>query len=644
MNRTQELVKWTLPDYRKRHIFVVKLRLAVFLGFWAFYLYFLRDVLEQTKAITIMITICFAVSLVSFRNVIKGKWLLLSFFLDCAADLTAITTVIYLSGGPYSDYFMLYIFYVVAGGLFYSHVLAAVLALMSIVWYGIFLLLVHAALLPPLILEYGDRVPLQTHTPGHHFFFAVAGLFLTVYAVKMGSAFSQRRERQLESRNRELAALQRMSSTIKTTLSLRDVIDQVLIGVLEGLQFEAAFLLQIEKGEEQKVTLFGSYENEMVRRFEKQFGINLRRVSIPSEILSTSLMQTVLHQKIAYRRNLAEAVEGTRLLRTSTIEQIDRFFGIQRIVAVPVVVGNRVLGALIGCSKKRFVAEESMQRLEAFASQAALSLEAALLIEELRSMNQRLEKANRVKSEFLATMSHELRTPLTAIIGFSELLTEGVLGELTDEQKESVREILHNGADLLEMINSLLDMAKIESGKMQLELRPFSTLPLLSRIRKLVNSLIQKKHQEVEIVADEIPLLEGDERKLQQVILNLLSNAIKFTPEGGAIHIALRHFDSWRAIEEKTVWKKRLNGKRHHFQHGAFEFSITDTGIGIPRHELEAVFEPFHQADSSMTRSYGGTGLGLALAKQFVEMHGGLIWAETPEHRGARFVFILPYR
>src|SRR3989338_5468087 len=398
-----------------------------------------------------------------------------------------------------------------------------------------------------------------------------------------------------------------MSSTIKTTLSLRDVIDQVLIGVLEGLQFEAAFLLQIEKGEEQKVTLFGSYENEMVRRFEKQFGINLRRVSIPSEILSTSLMQTVLHQKIAYRRNLAEAVEGTRLLRTSTIEQIDRFFGIQRIVAVPVVVGNRVLGALIGCSKKRFVAEESMQRLEAFASQAALSLEAALLIEELRSMNQRLEKANRVKSEFLATMSHELRTPLTAIIGFSELLLEGVMGKITEEQSDSLREVLNNGATLLDMINNLLDMAKVEAGKMSLEKQDFDLKELLQRTKHTIASLVKKKKQNLKLA---LPLkacvIHADERRIQQVFLNLLSNAIKFTPEGGDITVSLHENGEGKQIVE-----------------------VADTGIGMRPEDLKRVFEMFQQADSSVTRRHGGTGLGLALAKQFVELHGGDIWAES---------------
>ena len=217
-------------------------------------------------------------------------------------------------------------------------------------------------------------------------------------------------------------------------------------------------------------------------------------------------------------------------------------------------------------------------------------------------------------------MSHELRTPLTAIIGFSELLLEGVMGELNEEQKDSVREVVNNGSGLLDMINNLLDLAKVESGKMKLAPAEFSLPDLLERVRHTVASLIQRKRHNLSLEVQDMPLFLADERRIQQVVLNLLANAIKFTPDGGSIKISASH------------------------KSGIFHVSISDTGIGIKDEHLEKIFDVFSQVDSSVTRSYEGTGLGLALAKQFVELHGGKIWAESRIGQGATFSFIIPQK
>jgi signal transduction histidine kinase len=312
---------------------------------------------------------------------------------------------------------------------------------------------------------------------------------------------------------------------------------------------------------------------------------------------------------------------------------------VKRIVVVPIIVESETLGALVGFSRDPFVEEKQVATMEAFANQSALSLEAAMLIDRLRRLNEELAEANRVKSEFLATMSHELRTPLTAIIGFSELLAEKVMGEVTSEQEDALREVLHNAADLLEMINSLLDLTKVESGTMGIEVREFDIAETVRRMQGTLMPLVQKKGQSLDVdVQKDIPPLMGDERKVQQVLLNLLANANKFTPEGGRISLCVRHHPSC----DRVAGADRLAGLLEAGQGGCLEVVVEDNGVGIPPEHVERIFDMFHQADSSSTRNFGGTGLGLALARKFIEMHGGAIWVESELGRGAKFTFLLP--
>jgi signal transduction histidine kinase len=295
---------------------------------------------------------------------------------------------------------------------------------------------------------------------------------------------------------------------------------------------------------------------------------------------------------------------------------------------MPIVVEKNVLGALVGFSREPFVGDEQLSTMESFANQSALSLEAATFIDRLRRINEQLAEANRVKSEFLATMSHELRTPLTAIIGFSELLLEGIMGDLTEEQKESLREVLHNAADLLDLINSLLDLTKIESGKMRLDIREIDLAGTFRRVCATMAPLIQKKNQQFTTsIPPQMQPIAGDERKLQQMLLNLLSNANKFTPEGGHINASMRYFSQNEAFRE-----------------GGVEIVVVDDGIGISEDQLGRIFDMFHQVDGSSTRNFGGTGVGLALARKFVELHGGTIRVESELGKGAKFTVMLPQK
>lgn len=264
--------------------------------------------------------------------------------------------------------------------------------------------------------------------------------------------------------------------------------------------------------------------------------------------------------------------------------------------------------------------------------------------EELLETNRDLERANRVKSQFLAIMSHELRTPLTAIIGFSELLAEGTMGPLNDEQKRSLREVLHNSADLLNMINNMLDLTRIESEKLRLDVKTFDVLHTLKRAYDTMLPLAQRKglrfHADIQ---EDIPIMDGDERKIQQAVLNLLSNAIKFTPKGGNIRMTVRHFDKFSSYDDSSSLQRHFENPQQIFSKGGISIAVEDDGIGIPEDHVGRIFDIFQQVDSSETRAFGGLGLGLAIAKNFVSMHGGRIWVESQSGKGARFIVVIPY-
>lgn len=643
MNSFDPLIERILPEYRRRHIFTMKLRLVAFAGFWVIYLYFLRDVLGQAKAVAAVVFASFLATGLAYYNVMRGRLLSASFATELLSDLTAITAVVYLTGGPYSPHYTIYIFYAFIAGVLYNHYLAAIVAAVAAAYYGAFLLLCNSGVIPPLILDYGDRLPIPTYTPFAHFLFAAIFLAGIVYTVRIASYFSQQRERILERRNRELMALHRMSSTIRSATALRGVIEQLLAGVLDGLNFEAAAFIHFDWPRGVAVIYVPARVPRLVE-IERMLGKRVDGMEIPVDALPAAIMQEMRKHRIIFRKGLAELAEGFEgFITAGQCDRIQEMIGARRIVVMPVIVGEEALGALIGFSGEPFVEEGQVATLESFANQSALSLEAAALIDRLRRVNENLKEANRVKSEFLAAMSHELRTPLTAIIGFSELIIEGVMGEITDEQRESLSEVLHNAADLLDLINSLLDLTKIESGKMRFDLGTFNVGEVFKRVLGTISPLVQKKGQDLVVAIPEaLPPISGDERKVQQVILNLLANANKFTPEGGQISASVRSFDSWEDIKERAAWWRHIEPAIGAFKRGGVEVVVEDNGIGIEADHLDRIFEMFHQVDGSATRSFGGTGVGLALAKKFVEMHGGRIWVESELGKGAKFMVVLP--
>jgi len=261
---------------------------------------------------------------------------------------------------------------------------------------------------------------------------------------------------------------------------------------------------------------------------------------------------------------------------------------------------------------------ETIELLRTFATQSALAIQNARLFHEIADKSRQLEAASRHKSEFLANMSHELRTPLNAVIGFSEVLLQRMFGELNDKQDEYLKDIYASGQHLLSLINDILDLSKIEAGRMELAPAPFHLPSALENAVTLVKERAARHGIALELHIDPaLGEVTGDERKIKQILLNLLSNAVKFTPEGGRISLKAGRRDS------------------------AVEISVTDTGIGIAPEDQAAIFEEFRQVGSD-ERKREGTGLGLTLAKKFVELHGGRLWVESEPGRGSTFTFTLP--
>jgi signal transduction histidine kinase len=291
-------------------------------------------------------------------------------------------------------------------------------------------------------------------------------------------------------------------------------------------------------------------------------------------------------------------------------------------LAVPLVLRGEVIGVL-GVKREEFPdwADEEVAAIEAVANQVSLALENARLSTEQDKTIVQLKDIDRLKSEFLTSMSHELRTPLNSIIGFADVLLQGIDGDLNDMAMNDIQLIHNSGKHLLALINDILDLSKIEAGKMELVREAVDIKDVTSAVLASSTSLVKDKPVEILIdVPDMLPPVYADKLRLNQILLNLVSNAAKFTHEG-AITI-----------------RARININRP----DSMIISVIDTGIGIPANKLITIFERFRQADSGTTRKYGGTGLGLAICRQLVELHGGLLNVRSEEGTGSEFFFVIP--
>jgi signal transduction histidine kinase/HAMP domain-containing protein len=301
------------------------------------------------------------------------------------------------------------------------------------------------------------------------------------------------------------------------------------------------------------------------------------------------------------------------------LEEETKRAGVLAVLAVPLLREDRILGSLV--VSRNSVGEfpkEMIDVLQTFAAQSTLAIQNARLFREIEEKGHELEIASQHKTDFLANMSHELRTPLNAIIGFSEVLKDGLFGTLAPKQDEYIRDIHASGHHLLSLINDILDLSKVEAGRMELSASSFNVPEAIGDALTLVRERAKKHGVQLDSDVDaKIDVFTGDQRMFKQIMLNLLSNAVKFTPAGG--HVAVRAVPTVDGLQ----------------------ISVSDTGIGIAKENQEAIFEAFQQVEGGHGSAREGTGLGLSLARRFIELHNGRIWVESTVSEGATFIFTM---
>ncbi len=403
----------------------------------------------------------------------------------------------------------------------------------------------------------------------------------------------------------ELTALGDVSRALSSTLDLETVLTTIVSRAVELSGLDGGVVFEYDDASEEFVqrvatetggALAEARRTTRIRKGEGVLGrtaITLEPVQVPDITMPG-----------AYESRLRDSVVDS---------------GIRAILAVPMLRENRLIGCLV---VTRNDAGEfpvnTIERLRTFATQSALAIQNARLFREIEEKSRELEAASRHKSEFLANMSHELRTPLNAIIGFSEVLADGFFGDVNEKQTEYLHDILESGRHLLSLINDILDLSKIEAGRMELEVDTFDLRQAVDNAVTLVRERASRRGVRLDQAVDRgLTTVQADERKVKQVVLNLLSNALKFTAEGGRVTVRARRVDEMA------------------------EIAVIDTGLGIAPEDQDAVFEEFRQVGTAAKR-VEGTGLGLALCRKFVELHGGRIWVTSELGVGSTFTFTIP--
>jgi signal transduction histidine kinase len=403
----------------------------------------------------------------------------------------------------------------------------------------------------------------------------------------------------------ELEAVGEVSRAISSSLDLRAVLDSILAHACQLADAGGGAIYVYDPARRQ-------FELEAAYRMGEDLIAAVRKQPI--------LLGDAVVGQCAERR---EAVQIDDLAKAPPhrLYELHLRAGVRALLAVPLVHQQELIGALV--VRRRRVgafAEDTVNLLQSFAAQSAVAIQNARLFRELEEKSRELEAASRHKSEFLANMSHELRTPLNAVLGYAELIQDGIYGEVPQKMADVLERIQQNGRHLLGLINDVLDLSKIEAGQLTLAPADYSMRELVLDVVSATEALAAEKKLAVEVEAPpDLPRGRGDERRLTQVLMNLVSNAIKFS-EAGSVRIRAKVEDS------------------------SFVVAVTDTGVGIAPEDRERIFEEFQQVDTSSTRRKGGTGLGLAIAKRIVELHGGRIWVESAPGQGSTFAFTVPLR
>jgi len=409
--------------------------------------------------------------------------------------------------------------------------------------------------------------------------------------------------RDLESKVDQLVALREVGDVIGSTLDLDEVLDQIVSNAVRLTGTDGGSIMEYDESSDSfHVRAAHGSSPELLKR--------LRAITIDRE--------TTLVGEAATAHQTLEVPDLTA--KRELDPHLDALFrdGWRSVLAVPILRVERILGVLVIRRRSTGSFGPYVELLETFAGQSALAIVNARLFRELQTKTSELEIASQHKSEFLASMSHELRTPLNAVIGFSEVLLDRMFGEINERQDEYLRDIWNSGKHLLELVNDILDLSKVEAGQMVLTPNTFSVRGALDYCFAMVRERAVSHAITVSVdVADEIDTIESDDLLFKRVVLNLLSNAVKFTPDGGSVVL--------RAYREGTD----------------LMVTVTDTGIGVPVEDQELIFESFQQGRRGAPKEEG-TGLGLTLSRRIVWLFGGRMWLESTPGEGSTFGFSIP--
>jgi signal transduction histidine kinase len=417
-------------------------------------------------------------------------------------------------------------------------------------------------------------------------------------------------EKKVESRTKELAqslaelrALGEVGQALNSTLDLKVVLNTIVT---------------------KAVQLSGADAGAIYVREELQDDFRLRATQGMSDELIRALSEEGVDSSEPTIRQAAETRAPVQIfdLLTEPISSVRRIIieaGFRALLVVPLLRPEGIVGLLVVRRKEPGeFPREVVEVLQTFATQSVLAIQNARLFSAIEVKGRQLEIASRHKSQFLANMSHELRTPLNAILGYTELILDGIYGEVPQKAHAVLERVQRNGKHLLGLINDVLDLSKIEAGQLQLSVAPYSLRDVVHNVFGAVESLANEKKLALNVeMPRDLPAGVGDALRLTQVLLNLVGNAIKFTDQG-----------------QVTIKASAVNG--------SYTVAVCDTGPGIPTSEQERIFDEFQQADNSITKEKGGTGLGLAIARKIIEMHGGRIWVESSVGSGATFSFTVP--
>ncbi len=417
----------------------------------------------------------------------------------------------------------------------------------------------------------------------------------------------EERTRQLERSVEELKALGAISQAVNSTIDLQTVLTTIVTRAAELSGSESGIIYEFDEATK-------AFHVRAAHRVSSVHLDALRRAPI-------RIGEGALGRAAETRAPCQVAdIHQDRLFAALQVRDILVEAGFRSLLAIPLLRESRLLGGLVVYRQQsgKFP-ERIVSVLQSFAAQSVLAVQNAQLFREIQDKSRELEVASQHKSQFLANMSHELRTPLNAVIGFSEVLQEKMFGDLNEKQEEYLNDILTSGEHLLALINDVLDLSKIEAGKLELQLERVDLQRLLAGSLVIVRERALTHNITLSLdVSDEVGVIDADERKVKQIVFNLLSNAIKFTPDGGQVGIRARRIGE---IVEIAVW---------------------DTGVGIADEDQQLIFEEFHQVAQGLTDKTEGTGLGLALTKKLVTLHGGKIRVESDRDEGSTFTFTLP--